>query len=53
MTNGVRIQNNKYKLIGGYKRDGERRMDSVLIQPQQSTSDESYDDGFIDYTHEL
>lgn len=49
----VRIQSNQIESTRGSDRGRETRMDGSKLRLQSSLTDETYSDGFIDYTHEI
>jgi len=49
----IRVHNYTIKSYSRPERDGETGMDSMLLRLQESLTDETYNDGYIDYTHEL
>ena len=53
MNDTIRIQGTNNEQSGSTSGRGPAGMDGCFIRPQESSSDESYNDGHIDYTHEI
>ena len=53
MNDTIRIQNNSIKSTGGYTEGRKDGLDGCELRLQQSTSNETYTDGHIDYVQEL
>lgn len=53
MNDTVRVQDNHIKSIEGHSGRGPSGLDCCFIRLQTSSFNETYDDGHIDYVHEL
>lgn len=49
----LRIQGYQQQYSRGLKQGGPEWMDGSELRLQQSTLDETYTDGYVDYTHEI
>ena len=52
-NDSLRIQSHNIKYTGGHSSRGPEWMASSELRLQESLTDETYTDGYIDYTHEL
>lgn len=49
----IRVQSNTFEYTTRSSGRGQERMDGSFIRPQESSTDETYSDGYIDYVHEI
>ena len=49
----IRIQDTTIESTRGTSSRGPERMDGCKLRLQSSSTDETYSDGFVDYTHEI
>ena len=53
MNDKVRVQSDRDEQHSSTSGRGPGRMDGCFVRLQESTTDETYTDGFIDYVHEI
>ena len=49
----IRIQSDTFQSCGGTEQRRKEWMDGSILRLQSCLTDETYSDGYVDYTHEI